>query len=70
MHLAVDTLGHRLALRVTPANEQERAQVADLAADVQAVSGGTVALAFVDQGYTPARMRPRRQPLRALRCTW
>ena len=27
--LAVDTLGHLLALHVTPANEQERAQVAD-----------------------------------------
>src|SRR5215217_7734238 len=28
VHLAVDTLGHLLALHVTPANEQERAQVA------------------------------------------
>lgn len=27
VHVAVDTLGHLLALRVTPANEQERAQV-------------------------------------------
>src|SRR3954470_13196106 len=29
VHLAVDTLGHLLALRVTPANEQDRAQVAE-----------------------------------------
>ena len=29
VHLAVDTLGHLLALCVTPANEQDRAQVAD-----------------------------------------
>ncbi len=27
VHMAVDTLGHLLALHVTPANEQERAQV-------------------------------------------
>jgi transposase len=52
VHLAVDTLGHLLALVVTPANEQDRAQVAELAEAVQAVSGETVALAFVDQGYT------------------
>ena len=32
VHLAVDTLGHLLAARVTPANEQERAQVGALAA--------------------------------------
>lgn len=52
VHQAVDTLGHLLALVVTPANEQERAQVAELAAQVQAVTGDTVELAYVDQGYT------------------
>jgi len=52
VHLAVDTLGHLLALSVTPANEQERSQVATLAADVQAVTGESVELAYVDQGYT------------------
>jgi transposase len=52
VHLAVDTLGHLLALVVTPANEQDRAQVAELAEAVQDVTGETVALAFVDQGYT------------------
>jgi transposase len=52
VHIAVDTLGHLLAVAVTPANEQERAQVAELAARVQAVTGGTVEVAFVDQGYT------------------
>jgi transposase len=52
VHAAVDTLGHLLALRVTAANEQERAQVAELAAKVQEVAGGTVEVAFVDQGYT------------------
>jgi transposase len=52
VHAAVDTLGNLLALKVTAANEQERAQVADLAAQVQEVTGGTVEVAFVDQGYT------------------
>src|SRR6476661_7669304 len=49
IHMAVDTLGHLLALLVTPANEQERAQVGALA---QAVTRQNVELAFVDQGYT------------------
>ena len=52
VHLAVDTLGQLLAVIVTPANEQERAQVAALAAKVQQVTGDSVAIAFVDQGYT------------------
>src|SRR5919199_2437389 len=52
VHLAVDTLGHLLALLVTPADEQDRAQVAALAAAVQAASGEAVEGAFVDQGYT------------------
>jgi len=52
VHIAVDTLGHLLALKVTPANEQERAQVADLITQVQEVTGDNVQAAFVDQGYT------------------
>src|SRR3954464_15454738 len=52
VHLAVDTLGHLLALRVTPANEQDRAQVAELAEAVQSVTEEKVQVAFVDQGYT------------------
>lgn len=51
-HVAVDTLGHLLALLVTPANAQERAQVAELAEAVQEVTGESVEVAFVDQGYT------------------
>lgn len=52
VHAAVDTLGHLLALTVTPANEDERTQVAALAAEIQAVTGEAVTLAYVDQGYT------------------
>ena len=52
VHLAIDTLGHLLALHVTPATEQDRAQVAALAQAVQAVTDESVELAWVDQGYT------------------
>ena len=52
VHSAVDTLGHLLALKVTPANEQDRDQVADLTLHLQAATGENVALAFVDQDYT------------------
>ena len=54
VHVAVDTLGHLLALQVTPATAQDRAQVAALAAAVQAATGETVAVGFVDQGYEGA----------------
>ncbi|BAU10278.1 putative transposase [ISY523a: - 968419] [Leptolyngbya sp. NIES-3755] len=52
VHLAVDTLGHLLAMVVTAANEQDRAQVAALTQQVQAVTGESVEVAFVDQAYT------------------
>ena len=52
LHAAVDTLGHLLAAHLTPADAQDRAPVAELAAAVQEVTGETVELADVDQGYT------------------
>lgn len=52
VHIAVDTLGHLLALYVTPANEQDRDQVSKLAQSVQEVTGLNVDIAYVDQGYT------------------
>jgi transposase len=52
VHVAVDTLGHLLALLVTPANEQDRAQVEELARQVQEVTGNNVQIAYVDAGYT------------------
>jgi transposase len=52
LHLAVDTLGEFLALVVTPANAQDRAQVEELAEAVQEATGDTIEVAFVDQGYT------------------
>lgn len=52
IHLAVDTLGLLLAAHVTPANEQERAQVQELAKAVQEATQDSVEIAYVDQGYT------------------
>lgn len=61
VHIAVDTVGQLLAVHVTPANEQERAQVGELARQVEQVTGQTVKVAFADQGYTgeePAQAAP------------
>jgi transposase len=52
VHAAVDTLGHLLALHVTPADEQDRAQVEELAKAVQEATGESVGLAYMDRGYT------------------
>ncbi len=41
-----------MALVVTPADEQERDQVAELSRQVEAVTGKSVKLVWVDQGYT------------------
>jgi transposase len=63
IHVAVDTLGHLLALHVTPANQQDRAQVQALAERVQEATHQSVELAYVDQGYTgedPARAAQER----------
>jgi transposase len=55
VHAAVDTLGHLLALFVSPANEQERAWVGELAEAVQEATGESVELAYVDEGYSGER---------------
>jgi transposase len=52
VHAAVDTLGHLLALLVSPANEQDRAWVGELAEAVQEATGESVELAYVDEGYS------------------
>jgi transposase len=55
VHVAVDTLGQLLALVVTPADENDRAVVAELAEAIQQATGETVEVAWVDQGYTGAQ---------------
>src|SRR3954451_12394412 len=51
LHIAVDTLGHLLALRVTPANVDERVALEGLLKTAQAVTDNAVEVAFADQGY-------------------
>ena len=57
--MAVDTLGHLLALHVTPANKQDRAQVAQLAEEEQDVTDASVEVASVDQGDIGERAKGR-----------
>ena len=55
MHIAVDTLGNLLALRVTPASIQDCEQVAQIVEDiqvVQVVTGNSVELLYADGGYS------------------
>ncbi len=51
VHAAVDTLGHLLALHVTPADVQDRDRVAALAEAVQEATGDSVDLAYADLVY-------------------
>ena len=59
VHIAVDTLGHLLALKITPADEQDRDQVGELSEAVQRPTGEQVGFGFVDQGYTGERLAER-----------
>jgi hypothetical protein len=44
--------GMLLALKITAANEQERAQVGELVEATQKARGNKIEIAFVDQAYT------------------
>ena len=59
--MAVDTLGHLLAVHVTPTDEQECAQVQTLCEQVQQATGRTVQLAWADQGYSGEQARQAAQ---------
>lgn len=50
VHAAMDTLGNLLALQVTPAHEQDRAQVCELARQAQEMTGDHVELALRGSG--------------------
>ncbi|KON64088.1 hypothetical protein KOEU_24390 [Komagataeibacter europaeus] len=50
--MAVDTPGHLLALHVTPASRDDRAEVGRLATTIQDATGNSVELACANQGYT------------------
>jgi transposase len=64
VHAAVDTLGHLLALHLTPADEQDRAQVNELAESVQEATGE-----WVESWRTWTRGTPARRHLRRPRST-
>ena len=51
LHMAVDTLGHLLALHVTPANADDRAEIGRMAKAIRAATDQSVEIAYVDQGY-------------------
>lgn len=51
-HVAVDTLGHLLALVVSPADEGDRQRVGDVLEAVQQATGEVIEVAYVDQGYS------------------
>ncbi len=57
VHIAVDTLGHLLALHVTPASAEDRGAVGKLAKEIQVVTEDSVEIAWVNQGYTGERAR-------------
>ena len=57
LHMAVDTLGHLLTLHVTPANQDDRAEVGRLAQAIQVATDQSIAIAYVDQGYTGERRK-------------
>jgi Transposase DDE domain len=67
VHAAVDTSGHLLALHVTPADEQDRAEVETLACAIQQATGENVELAYVDQGYSGEESAQR---LRSTASVW
>jgi transposase len=70
VHAAVDTLGHLLALRVSPANEDDREEVEKLSEEIQEATGESVELAYVDQGYTGERASPGSPPSMASGSRW
>lgn len=55
IYMAIDTLGHLLALHVTPASAEDRGKVEWLALTMQAVTNDAVEIAWIDQGCTGER---------------
>jgi hypothetical protein len=60
VHAAVDTPGHLLALHVTPATADDRAEVGRLAAEVQEATGESVEVALWTRATSvPSLLPPR-----------
>jgi transposase len=69
VHVAVDTLGHLLALRVTPANEQDLAQVGAWPRRCRRRPASRWSWPTSTRA-TPARRRRPRRPSGASPCRW
>ena len=67
VHRTVDTLGYLLAVHLTPANQQQRAQVQVLGPAVQQATAQTVKLAFAVQGYTAQAAQQKGLQLRVVK---
>jgi len=67
VHRAMDTLGYLLAVHLTPANQQQRAQVQALGPAVQQATAQTVKLAFAVQGYTAQAAQQKGLQLRVVK---
>jgi transposase len=52
VHLSTDTIGNPLAVVVSTADTQDRAEVDELSEKTQIATGNSVQKAWVDQGYT------------------
>lgn len=61
VHIAVDTLGDLLALKVSPANADDRTQVKALSEELQEATGQSVEIAWVDQGYSGDKTKEQAQ---------
>ena len=59
VHMAVDTLGHLLALHVTPTDEQDRSQVGKLVKVVQEETCSSVEISFLIKDI-PDKLPPMR----------
>ena len=53
VHRVIDTLGHLLALRMTPASEDDRFQAGKSIQAAQQLAGETVELVYVDPDFYP-----------------
>jgi transposase len=69
VHAAVDTLGHLLALHVTPADEQDLAQVDELAGKCSRLQNRTWSWPMWTRA-TRERRPKQRQPSTASNCKW
>lgn len=68
-HIAAGTLGHLLALLVTPADKQDRALCGELATRVRAATGEAVEIAFLIWAIR-ARRQPKKPKRTALGSKW